>query len=477
MSGRVLRYQPSDGATLRAGFDVIRKHYDVPAGFPEPVMREAEDVAQRNAWPGIEDQTDIEFVTIDPPGSMDLDQALHITRRTGAGYRIHYAIADVASFVRPGGAIDNEANERGATLYMPDGRAPLHPVVISEGRASLLPGEDRPALLWTIDLDSSGEQVAVDVRRAVVRSRARFTYAEVQRSLDADTAAELFVLLREVGRLREERAVERGAVWLPTAEQTVVEEDGSYSLVFRAPLPVEGWNAEISMLTGMAAAELMLYGEIGIVRTLPEPSDDAVKRLRKVARALDIDWPDKVRYPEMIRNLDVTDPRQAALLQEATALLRGSGYAAFAGGVPELATHAALAAEYAHVTAPLRRLADRYAGEICVALCAGREVPEWVRTGLPALPGVMERAAQKASAVEGACVSYVEAVLLSGAVGETFDGVVLDLNDDGDGGVVQLADPAVRGRIEGPDLRLGRRIRVRLVEADVEARQIRFAPA
>jgi exoribonuclease R len=129
------------------------------------------------------------------------------------------------------------------------------------------------------------------------------------------------------------------------------------------------------------------------------------------------------------------------------------------------------------VTAPLRRLADRYAGEICVALCAGAEIPDWVRSGLSALPAVMEKADAKASAVEGACVSLVEAALLSGREGETFEGVVIDVKRDRAGGMVQLADPAVRGPLDGEDLPLGHRLLVRLVTADASTRQIRFVPA
>ena len=87
---------------------------------------------------------------------MDLDQALHIERR-GRGYRVHYAIADVAAFVPADGPVDLEAHRRGETLYGADHRTPLHPTVLSEGAASLLPEQVRPAVLWTIDLDATGE--------------------------------------------------------------------------------------------------------------------------------------------------------------------------------------------------------------------------------------------------------------------------------------------------------------------------------
>ena len=157
----------------------------MPGEFPPEALAEAEAAAARAAGGGLTtDRREIELFTIDPPGSMDLDQAVALERR-GTGYRVHYAIADVAAFVTPGGALDAEAHRRALTRYLPDGNAPLHPRVLSEGAASLLPGGDRPATLWTIDLDADGLRTAVDLRRALVRSRERFDYATVQQRLDA----------------------------------------------------------------------------------------------------------------------------------------------------------------------------------------------------------------------------------------------------------------------------------------------------
>jgi len=459
----------ADGGELRAGFAALRREVGVPESFPDAVLAEAETAA-RTPRLTEHDRTDLPFLTIDPPGSLDLDQALLVARR-GSGYRVRYAIADPAAFVSPGGAVDREAHVRGETLYSPDLRTPLHPPVLGEGAASLLPGELRPAVLWTIDLDSAGEGGAVDVRRALVRSRERLTYAEAQQRLES-TDDERLLLLREVGLLREERERDRGAVSLAIPEQEVVEAAGGWALQFRAPLPVEGWNAQISLLTGMAAAELMLYGEVGVLRTLPEAPAEELVRLRRTAAALDIDWPEGTSYAEVVRSLDPVRPEHAAFLEEATVLLRGAGYTAFEGGVPEQATHAGVAAEYAHVTAPLRRLVDRYAAEVCVALCAGAEVPEWARAGLSGLPAEMTEAGRRASALERGCVSLVEAVVLRDRVGEVFPAVVVDVSSDG--GVVQLREPAVRARCAGDGLPLGQRVDVRLAEADPQRRTVLF---
>jgi exoribonuclease R len=180
----------------------------------------------------------VPFVTIDPAGSRDLDQAMHLSRRDG-GYRVRYAIADVASFVRPGGALEAETWVRGQTIYLPDGRIPLHPVVLGEGAASLLADGDRPAVVWTIDLDEEGATTAVAVERALVRSRAKLDYDSVQGQVDAGTAPEPIALLPELGRLLAARAADRGAVNLPLPEQEVERDGDGWRLVLRAPLPDE----------------------------------------------------------------------------------------------------------------------------------------------------------------------------------------------------------------------------------------------
>ena len=141
-------------------------------------------------------------------------------------------------------------------------------------------------------------------------------------------------------------------------------------------LPVEGWNAQISLMTGQAAAELMLKAELGVLRTLPEASRRAVERLRRTAKALGIEWKEEQTFADVIRDLDPKVPAHAAFLVESTVLLRGSGYAAFDDEVPSQPAHAGVGAPYAHTTAPLRRLVDRYVGEVCVAVCAGEDVPD-----------------------------------------------------------------------------------------------------
>jgi exoribonuclease R len=460
--------------TVLTGVDIdpylaeLRAEFKVPESFPPEVEAAAARAATAWSRDDRSDATDVALVTLDPAGSQDLDQAF-LLERVNSGIRLHYAIADVAAFVEPDRPIDVEAHVRGETLYLPDGRVPLHPPTLSEAAASLLPGQDRPAVLWRLDLDADGQPTNVDVRRAVVRSRAQLDYESFQQS-----GGDLYPLLEDFGRLRQERARTRGAVSLPEPEQQVNGEGSDWTLSFRAPLPVEDWNAQMSLLTGMSAAHVMLNAGVGLLRTMPPPSSHTVASLRRSALALGIDWPDGAAYADVIGALDPRQPAQAALVRLAAVLFRGAGYVAFDGKPPESTTHSAVAAPYAHATAPLRRLADRYVSECCLASLAGREVPAWVREALPKLPAEMAEADRRAHAIDRAVVDLAEALVLEGKQGEVLRGVVVE---PGPKGEVQLRDPAVRARLSGDNLPLGEEVGVRIDQLDVAKRLVTFALA
>ena len=333
-----------------------------------------------------------------------------------------------------------------------------------------------PALLWTIKVDATGEGTDVTVERARVRSTAKLDYAGVQRAIDDGSADETLMLLKEVGELRLAREAARGGVSLPLPEQEVSVEGDRWHLEFRAQIPSEQWNAQISLLTGMAAASLMVYGRVGLLRTLPPADPRDVQRLHRTARALGIDWPAEMLYPDFIRTLDPGKPTHAAMITACTRLLRGSGYVGFVGELPEQARHSALASEYAHVTAPLRRLGDRYAGEICVAMCAGDEVPGWVLDRLGELPQTLQKADQMSHRYEGAVVDLVEAGVLHERVGETFPGVIVDVDPKDDKrGTITVQDPAIEARVTGSEpVPLGNEVTATLAQADIGSRTVSF---
>src|SRR5207248_9454596 len=141
------------------------------------------------------------------------------------------------AFVPRGPGPAAESRRRGVTLYQPDRRTPVYPESVGQGAASLLPGQDRPAVLWTIDLDADGMPCRdPSLRRATVRSRAALSYPEVQAAVDAGSAEEPLLLLRRVGLLRQQREADRGGVSLQLATQKVVIADGHANLEFDAAL-------------------------------------------------------------------------------------------------------------------------------------------------------------------------------------------------------------------------------------------------
>jgi exoribonuclease R len=227
----------------------------------------------------------------------------------------------------------------------------------------------------------------------------------------------------------------------------------------------------------MAAAGMMLRGGIGLLRTMPAPRPESIDRLKKAAAVLGIKWPEGSTAGQVMATISVGDPRGAAFVDQAAETMRGAGYTAFASGPPALNTHAGVAAPYAHVTAPLRRLADRYATETCISLFAGANVPDWVKDALPRLPEVMQSTDHTANAAERAAIDLTEAVLLANRVGQDFEAAVIDVDNPPrpKGGHVAVDDPAVRARCDGSDLPLGERVRVTLAVADPTTRQVRFS--
>ncbi|OFI39905.1 ribonuclease II [Arthrobacter sp. SW1] len=474
---------------LAEALAALRTELELPEDYPEEALAEAKEAVASHTLPAL-DLDHIPFVTIDPATSTDLDQALHI-ERDGDGYKVFYAIADVPSFVTPGGALDTETRRRGQTLYAPDGRIPLHPEVISEQAGSLLAGQKCGAFVWEFHLDGAAEVTSVAVRRAAVRSRAKLNYRDVQADIDAGTAEPGLQLLKEVGLKRVELERKRGGASLNMPEQEIVPLPvGGYRIVAAPSLPVEDWNAQISLMTGMAAAQLMLDGKVGILRTMPAPDERSLLHFKRQTAALGKPWNNGqggISYGEYLRTLDASDPKQLAILHSAGMLFRGAGYTPFDGEVPDDVEQSAIGAPYAHTTAPLRRLVDRFVLVICEALSNGTEIPGWVREALPFLPEMMAASDQLAGRLERMALDTVEAALLVSHVGEEFDAVVIsgskpngskpnggNGNGNGNGrpsGVVQIAEPAVTARCEG-EMESGTKVRVRLLAADIHARQI-----
>jgi exoribonuclease R len=469
---RRVRLAEAPPSPLADDFARIREQFGVDPEFPDEVEEAARAAAARPVpREGRADLRELEFFTVDPPGSMDLDQAMLLERRPGGGHWVRYAIADVGHSVERGGPIEAEAWRRGVTVYTPDVRCPLYPRALGEGAASLLPGEDRPAVVFSVELDAAGRETSAAVARAVVRSRDRLDYT----GLDGERAA----MLREIGERRAALADERGAVALDSPEQRVVPDPGTpcgYRLEWESRHPAEDWNAEISLLAGSVAAAVMLRHRVGLLRTMGGADPYRVDVLRHAAAALAVSWPAETSFEEFARGLRPTDAARAALLEQARGVMGRAGYAAFSGDPPAEHVHAGLAMPYAHTTAPLRRLADRYVLDLLVELEAGRRPDAAAVETLGRLPKVMEDAEARAGQVERAVVDDLEARVLEHRVGERFDAVVVE--HDARGAKLQIAEPPVRARLHDERrLEAGTTLPVRLISADPLGRALRFAPA
>jgi exoribonuclease R len=230
-------------------------------------------------------------------------------------------------------------------------------------------------------------------------------------------------------------------------------------------------NAGLSLATNLAVADALLIAHTGLFRVMAEPTEGAVRRLRRTAVAFGLSWPASQSLADFQRSLSTADPRAAAFL---IAVRRAGGGASYEPYRPDLTPwHAAMAATYAHATAPLRRLADRYVIEAMLAIVNGRAVPDEVTAAFDALPAAMAKGEQRANGVERAVIDLAEAVLLSERVGAVFDAVVVD--EDQRGVVVQLVDPAVLARVAANRVEPGDPVRVRLVAVDPVARTIEFS--
>lgn len=491
-STRILLQNTDASGELARSFEALRAENELATDYPADAVADALDALAHVEKPE-RDETPVPFFTIDPAGSMDLDQAMHL-ERDGDGFHVRYAIADVPLYVRPGGALDAETRRRGQTIYMPGMRIPLHPEELSEGAASLLEGQICSAFVWDMHLDARGEVTSASLYRAQVRSVERLDYTQVQGNVDGGGATggavdERFALLRQIGELRAQLEIERGGASLPMPEQEVSEPSpGDYEVHFRPPVPSEDWNAQISLMTGMVAARMMLDAGIGILRTMPKADERDVARFRLQAKALGVAWAEDQTYDAFLRSLDRDDPHHLALVHEAVGLFRGAAYTPFdrdnpAIAAPEITEQAAVAAPYAHVTAPLRRLVDRFGLVICEAVSNGREVPAWAREALVELPEIMKRTDSLARKIDRACVDRVEAAALSSDVGETFAAFVVEDGDHGHGKgepTIQLVDHAVVATVKVGDAAapaLGEACEVTLTGADIATGKLTFALA
>ena len=447
---------------LDGGLATLRAELTLPGAFPDGVIAAAEAAARRVPDAHV-DRTAMPFLTLDPEGATDLDQAFAI-EAAGGDLLLHYAIADVGWFVTAGDPLDTEAWKRGATMYFPDGRIGLYPPVLSEGAASLLPDGERPAVIFTVRIGADGNAAIDGVERALIRSRAKLAY-------ETATEADLPEGFAELARRVHAAEAARGAARVDPPEQEVTrDEAGGYTLAFRPRPKAEADNAALSLAANLAVGQLLIAHRTGLFRVMAEPDPRAVRRLRETAKALGLDWPKRTPLDNFERRLDPNKPVDAAFMLAVRRGSPGASYAPYAEG--ETPWHAAVAATYAHATAPLRRLADRYVVEAALAVANGRPVPN--EEAFARLPKVMARADALGGRIDRAAIDLAEAVMLQGRIGETFAAVVTDTDERG--ARIQLTDVPVVARVAA-QAEPGDTLQVRLDSVDLTRRTIGFSLA
>ncbi len=448
---------------LAEGLTAIRSQFKVPEGF-SPEVESAATAATQRVPDAHTDRTAKPFVTLDPASSTDLDQAFCI-EPAGGDLLLHYAIADVAWFVADGDPLDTEAWQRGETTYLPGAKAGLYPKVLAEGAASLLPDGPRPAVIFTSRVDQNGKAVLQGVERAVIRSRAKLGYENAR---DDQLPPEFAELARRITAADDAR----GAARVDPPEQEVERDvTGHFTLRLRPLSEAERRNAAMSLATNLAVADMLLAAKTGLFRVMAGPDAFAEARLRNTAKAFGLIWPKEATVEQFERTLNPTAPAEAAFMLAIRRSGNGASYVPYQPGI--VPWHAAMAATYCHMTAPLRRLADRYVIRAAYAVANGQPVPADVEAAFQRLGPVMDKAQARSSQIERAVIDLAEAAMLAGHEGEDFEAVVTDLGETG--ARIQLCDLPVVARTVARRVQPGDRLVVRLESADPVRRTVSFA--
>lgn len=485
----------------------LRKH-DLPYQFPPEVKKLSGKFQASVLQSELAGRTNIchlPLVTIDGESARDFDDAVYC-ERDGTGYKLYVAIADVSHYVRPGDALDQEALNRGNSVYFPRRVIPMLPEVLSNGLCSLNPEVERLCVACEMNLDSAGNFRSYDFYPSVMYSHARLTYTEVAAMIEKPRGEEAkryqallphIQLLNKLFKVLLKARKKRGAIDFETIETRMVFNDqGKIDCI----LPVKRNDAhrlieECMLAANVCASDFLKKHEQSTLYRIHEgPTPEKLVALRDFLKefGLQLGGGDEPTAKDYAKSLEkIRDRPDAQLLQ--TVMLRSLRQAVYS---PDNVGHFGLAYEsYTHFTSPIRRYPDLLVHRAIKAVLNGAKYSPGDWHGLGVHCSQTERRADDATRdVE----SWLKCYYMQDKIGESFPGVISGVTGFGlfvalDGiyveGLVHISElPSdyfhfdfakhmLLGERSGKRYRLGDRLRVRLVNVDLESSKIDFVLA
>ena len=482
----------------------IIHEFGLPGAFPEEVLADARRQAERFDESVPDDRRDLTsrtVVTIDPVDARDFDDAISLERVERGHWLLGVHIADVAHFVRDGAPLDQEARNRGTSVYLPDRVIPMLPEIVSNNLASLQPGRVRYARTCWIEFAADGVPVHAAVERSAITSARRFTYEEVDVFLaDPDTPAvamtpEVRALLgrmRDLARLLRRRRIARGALQLERPEVKIdLDRDGRVSGAHVVAHTESHQIIEEFMLAAneAVAGALAAAGSGFLRRIHAAPDPRKLRQLTEFVTELGFEVDSLESRFELQRLLDMARgrPEEHAVHY---AVLRSLTRAVYG---PQEDGHYALASDcYCHFTSPIRRYPDLQVHRALDEMARGRRTPA---DGLLQLGTDCSDLERRAEAAERELVKLKLLLFMSGRIGMEMHAVVtgvepfglfvqgLEIPAEGLVPLDSLPDDVYRfdkashtlsGRRPGQSFRLGDRVEVAVARVDLDRRELDF---